>query len=56
MVAKFTSGPSSKKRARKLTTWPQASRSGYLTMASTFLAMFMMKNKVKTTMHTGEEL
>ena len=30
--------------------WPQTSRSGYLTMASTFLALFLMKNKVKTTM------
>ena len=31
------------------------SRSGYLTTASTFLALFLMKNKVKTTMRTGEQ-
>ena len=37
-------------------TWPQTSRSGYLTTASTFLALFLMKNKVKTTMRTGEQL
>ena len=35
---------------------PQTSRSGYLTTASTFLALFLMKNKVKTTMRTGEQL
>ena len=29
---------------------------GYLTTASTFLALFLMKNKVKTTMRTGEQL
>ena len=31
-------------------------RSGYLTTASTFLALFLMKNKVKTAMRTGEQL
>ena len=29
---------------------------GYLTTASTFLAQFLMKNKVKTTMPIGEQL
>ena len=44
------------KEIKKATSWPQTSRSGYLTTASTFLALFLMKNKVKTTMRTGEPL
>ena len=39
-----------------LMSWPQMSRSGYLTTASTFLAKILMKNKVKTTMCTDEQL
>ena len=39
-----------------ITSWPQMSRSGYLTMASVFLDLFLMKNKVNTTMSTGELL
>ena len=44
------------KEIEKLPTWPQTSMSGYLTTASTLLALFLMKNKVKTTMRTGEQL
>ena len=39
----------------ELTTWPQMSRHGYLMTASTFLALFLMKNKVKTTIRTREQ-
>ena len=44
------------KAIEKVNSGPQTSRSGYLTTASTFLALFLMMNKVKTTMRIGEQL
>ena len=44
------------KEIEKATYLAQTSGSGYLMTASTFLALLLMKNKVKTTMPISEQL